>query len=253
MRMLERDEYAGLTSFLKKKTSALWEHERLEQEKQGKAPKNYYQGIFHKNDCRVHIFNDTTIVYRVYNVRFIPIICELTGHYLRAIEKFPEMFGSGNAKDVIQALYDVSGYHRTLEDYIEYLQTESCCYIVQKQKNTFSDEILRIDLFREYMQNKYDENKCDFVGGLFHSLKHFSKDRKNLSIGSDINDVFDIEHIVWLCICAFLQKNPCDTCGKVWNSYLPLNNGYKLKFVFFHEVHTNTFFIKTIHKQAINS
>ena len=63
----------------------------------------------------------------------------------------------------------------TLEDYISYLQDFACCYILYEEKQKMSPSVLRVDLLR-YLKDNQTTRKKDFVGGLLHSLKHFSKD-----------------------------------------------------------------------------
>lgn len=60
------------------------------------------------------------------------------------------------------------------------------------------------------MLHKNDPLKSDFVGGLLHVLKHFSVEGKNLATGNDINNVFDIGHIIYLIAMAFRLKKQCE-------------------------------------------
>lgn len=73
----------------------------------------------------------------------------------------------------------------TKQDYIKFLTGRACCYVVYQDNGIFSD-ILRIDTFRSTMPNKEDPTKIDFVGGLLHTLKHFSIKDQNLSTGTYI-------------------------------------------------------------------
>ena len=45
--------------------------------------------------------------------------------------------------------------------------------IVYKRNGNFCNDILRLDLFRD-IKNDSKKSITDFIGGLFHALKHFS-------------------------------------------------------------------------------
>ena len=53
--------------------------------------------------------------------------------YLKAFEMFPQNFGTGNALDVIDALYEageIESWGWDKDRYIDFLKGEVCCYIV---------------------------------------------------------------------------------------------------------------------------
>ena len=47
---------------------------------------------------------------------------------------------------------------------------------------------------------------------MLHVLKHFSIEGKNLGTGTDINDVFDVTHLIYLIAMAFRLKKKCAKC-----------------------------------------
>ena len=75
--------------------------------------------------------------------------------------------------------------------------------------------ILRLDLFRELKQVPNEKRKWEFIGGILHVLKHFSFSDRNLSTGRDINNVPNIEYVIFLIIKAFYKsKGEFDESGK---------------------------------------
>lgn len=154
--------------------------------------------------------------------------------------------GTGDAEDVIDALYNTSGYKYwgTKQDYINFLTGHACCYVVYQDNGIFSD-ILRIDMFRSTMPNKEDPTKIDFVGGLLHTLKHFSIKDQNLSTGTYIYNIFDIRHIIYLIGMAFrLKKGE----GTKYKSLQQLTNAIMLASFYKEEV-TGIFFLNSYYKK----
>ena len=104
---------------------------------------------------------------------------------MNALIETPEYFGTNNAKDVIQALYLQAQKHNWVwnkERYTDYLSKEIFCLLLRRKENEFDKDILRIDLFRLLKESK-DKTGCfDFVGGIFHALKHFSVGEQCASI-----------------------------------------------------------------------
>ena len=125
------------------------------------------------------------------------------------MDKYPDKFGTGDANDVIDAVYAVSAFcgFGDKDRYVEFLTNHPCCYVVYRRDGVFEEDLLRIDILRQIKENKKDAGKFDFIGGLMHTLKHFSIDNKNLSTGTYIHNVFDIHHIVYLIAMAFRLKD----------------------------------------------
>ena len=160
---------------------------------------------------------------------------------LLAVAKHPERFGTGNAWDVIEAIYSVRPMF-DLDNFSEYLRVEQFCYVIEQNNSGFKSNILRIDLFR-----LFKNNKREFVGGIFHVLKHFSYNGINLGYGKDVNDVSGVEQIIEIAIKGYFDSALIP--NEEFISIVPLNNSHDLKFVFYYETVTGVHFIKTIHKQ----
>lgn len=163
---------------------------------------------------------------------------------IEAVKKYPENFGTGNATDVLEAIYKIEPIS-DLDDFIEFLRTEQFCCIIENINGVISRDILRIDLFRRLDIKK--EIKI-FTGGIFHALKHFSFEGQNLSTGNEINNILIPERIIEIAIKAFFFEQRQQINKKTFYSLYDLNEKYNLKFVFYFEDKTNVYFIKTVFK-----
>lgn len=166
--------------------------------------------------------------------------------YLEAFLKYPEKFGTGNALDVLEAVYNIEPIS-DLSWFTDFLQREQFAYVIEGSGLEIIDKILRIDLFRKLDTNEVGQK--EFTGGLFHALKHFSIAGRNLSVGKDIHDVAHPIEVLILAIRAFfISDGRFETPTKLISS-IELDEKYVLKFVFYLEEKTGVYFIKTIHKR----
>lgn len=163
-----------------------------------------------------------------------------------AQKNYPDNFGTGNARDVVKALYEIEQW-MTFESYIRMLGREQFCYVVEIKDGKIIPKILRIDLYRSLKKNK--KGGYDFVGGLFHCFKHYSRDGQPLSTGSDINDLNHPRDLVYKIIIAFFFSQLELVEENKFNSEIAINDVYVLKFSFFYEVITGVYFINTSHKR----
>lgn len=243
MKIISIQEYNALMDYMKSKLKSLWNHENEEREKLGKELINMFQFGFPISDINRHGINENNDFYIVFNGSFLKMI---NSSIFDATTEYPNKFGTGDAKDVIDALYNTSGYKYwgTKQDYINFLTEHACCYIVYRDNGVFSD-ILRIDMLRSTMPNKENPTKIDFVGGLLHTLKHFSIKDQNLSTGTYVYNVFDIRHIVYLIGMAFRLKNGE---GTKYKSLQELTNAIMLASFYKEEV-TGIFFLNSYYKK----
>lgn len=114
---------------------------------------------------------------------------------IEALESFPEKFGTGNAMDVVDALYEESVFKSLggKDRFIKFLAENACCYVVYENEEGFND-ILRLDTFRKVDERNGKQDVYEFTGGLMHVLKHLYEGR-NLAIGKDVHDLFDLNLI----------------------------------------------------------
>lgn len=166
---------------------------------------------------------------------------------IEASEKSPDKFGTGCAKDVLDAIFKIDSASFSLEKFINFLQTEQFCYVVEKTKEGLTDRILRIDLFRQLKVN--DIGKFDFVGGLFHTMKHFSYKGKPLSTGNEKNDIPYIEHLIVSITQAFFSPKLKLKEKQNYTSFLKIDSEYNLRVEFYYEEKTNVYFINTAFKE----
>ncbi|MFV8344217.1 hypothetical protein [Flavobacterium sp. XS2P39] len=173
-------------------------------------------------------------------------------YILEAQDKFPEKFGNNNAATVLSALNKTRYLHHRLIDAIRIYKNENFIWVYDNLTNGKDNRILRLDLFRMLKPVPFEKRKWEFIGGILHVLKHFSFNGKNLSTGKDINDVTNVEQVIFMIIEAFyITDGEFDDKGEKYTVYLKLNDKYNLKLAFFREKSTNVYFINTAHKQKI--
>lgn len=161
-----------------------------------------------------------------------------------ASAKFPDRFGTGNAKDVIKAIYDLEPWF-DLDRFIEILQTEQFCYVVELIDGKVQDKLLRIDLYRHIKENKAGE--FDFIGGIFHCFKHFSYKENPLSTSKEINDIVHPNVLIPKIIQAFFLGEITQVGDSTFLAEVDINKRSRLRLVFYREEKTGVYFIKTAH------
>jgi hypothetical protein len=226
------EEYQKTRDFMERKALALMDHEGKAMVKAG-LPIDNYTG---------YIIKERTFYAMKSNV-FKDIMRNVL---MQAHKKFPERFGTDDAQDVLKALHEIEPTFE-FERYIEFLRDEQFAYIIEVENGEVIDRILRIDIFRRIDTNM--RGKPEFTGGIFHALKHFSIDGKNLSTGNDVHDIGHPEYIIRLATEAFFVADGEFETSTKYISKISLDNKYNLKFVFYLEENTKVFFIKTIHKE----
>lgn len=210
MKRIDRQEYDDLMNYLQSVFLRSWEHENEERKKSGKSLDMFQFGFPINEIYHYQTGDEGEDFYIIYNTLFLSTISR---QIKLAQQQYPQKFGTGNADDLIDALYNVSNY-KLLGDraaYLDYLIDYNCCYVVYRKNGVYND-ILRIDLLRDTKPNKKDPTQKDIIGGMLHVLKHFSIEGKNLGTGTDINDVFDVTHLIYLIAMAFRLKKKCAKC-----------------------------------------
>lgn len=243
MKLISREEYDSLMSFMNPKLKALWEVENKERSEDRQL--NAFQFGFSIMDIFHYRIDNERSFYMVFNGTFLHLINK---GLLEAVETFPELFGTRDARDVLQALYNVSAYQSfgTIEDYEHFLTDHPCCYIVYHDGENFDDDILRIDVFRIIQPSQEVDGVEDFTGGLMHTLKHFSVDDKYLSTNQYIYNVFDIHHIIYLIAMAFLLRKGEGTRYKAIQDL----NEERMLASFYREEETGIFFLNSYYKKS---
>lgn len=228
-------DYRKAQEFIRSKSSALMKHEEKDFAKISFPYQNYTE--FH---IKGRIF---------YCAMTSPFLHIFRSVLLQAIDLYPEKFGTGNAMDVIDAIHRVEPLFFDLPRYAEYLGSEQFGYAMENKNGVIQDRVLRIDLYR-HLKLLTESNSHEFVGGIFHALKHFSFRGTNLSTGTDINDVIHPREVIAHTIKAFFIEEEEFVNPNEFRARLNLDEKYNLRFAFYYEPKTSVHFIKTIFKEA---
>ena len=238
--MISLEEYNKLSSFLEMKTHEIWAHENEERLKKKEQELNGYEYGYSIADYYSVKKGDSTI-YFAFNFSFLKLI---SVNIPQAIDRLNCLVGTGNADDLLNALYQVSQTIFKKDEYIDYVRNLSCCYIIFEKQKSIQDSILRVDMFRQLDDNKNNPFVKDFTGGLLHALKHFSMNGNNLSTGKEVNGITDISQIsdilprIASAFVECINKNNS-------NVTIPYKDNNYLKCGFYHEVKTNVYYLNT--------
>ncbi len=228
-------EYRKVSSFIEEKSLHLMKHEGKDFAHTGFPYQNYeFRKVGHSN-----IYLAKSNVFKGIMDSTLP----------RAQHFFKDKFGTGNALDVLDALYNIEPVG-DFDFFCEFLSNEQFCYVVQGNNGIFNSDILRIDLFRHL--KKDNNNNHEFVGGVFHAFKHFSLKNIPLSTGIENTNIPSPIHLIYLIAHSFYFSH-VERKGNVLNCIFPLDNVYCLNFYFYHETNTNVYFLKTAFKERISN
>ena len=196
MRIVTFEEYEEIKNIVNKEMKLLAKHEN----------KNSYFGQIAINSCYSRMLSDKLQLFQLFSLGIIHV---LEYDYMQALKDNPECFGTGNARDVIHALFvqaQKNGWAWDEERYTESLSSEKFCLLLCKKEGSFLNDILRIDLFRHIKESAKRPKCYDFVGGLFHALHHFSVGEQCASIFPNQNlQLYDIEQLIWPIAKAFYE------------------------------------------------
>ncbi len=196
MRLVSKDEYTEITALVKKEMRELAMHEK----------KNSYMAQSAINNCYVRHLPDNSLLFQIFSPGFIHVVEQ---DYINALKETPECFGTGNARDVIHGLFVQARLHNWPWDenrYLEYLSNEIFCLLICKRETSFCREMLRVDLFRQLKESKTTTDCYEFIGGIFHALKHFSIKEQCASLLPNQNvDLYDVEQLIWPIANAFFM------------------------------------------------
>lgn len=238
--MISLEKYKTISAILEKKTHEIWKHENEERLKKHEQELNGYENGYSIADCYSVKEGDSTI-YFAFNFSFIKLI---SVRIPQAIDRLNYLFGTGNANDVLNAIYQVSQTEFEKDEYIEYIRNLSCCYIIFEKHDGIQDSILRVDMFRQLDNNKSNPFVKDFTGGLLHALKHFSINGYNLSTGKEVNettDISNISNILPRIASAFIECINSNSSSVT----IPYKDNNYMKCGFYHELITNVYYLNT--------
>ena len=237
MRLVSKEEYKEITVLIKKEMRLLAMHEE----------KNSYMVQSAINNCYVRHLPDSSLLFQIFSPGFIHVV---EHDYIRALIDSPECFGTGDARDVVHGLFQQAklyNYPWDEDRYIEYLSNEIFCLLLCKRESSFCKELLRIDLFRQLKESKTTLGRYEFIGGIFHALKHFSIKEQCASLLPNQNvNLYDVEQLIWPIANAFFMgtwkkgKRP----RTYETSTLYLDKQFSLDF--YREDNSNVAFINTL-------
>ena len=241
--MISIEKYKMISPVLKRITQNVWACENETRKKKGEIELNLFQEGYSIEECFTYKM-DNIVFYFACNYSFLKVV---ENNLLAARKKSPELFGTGDAQHILDALYKESGQYCSIEEYSEYLRNYACCYVLLETSNQgLSSSVLRIDLYRQLFLNKKNPGDLEFIGGFLHILDHFSIDGKNLATGNDINDISDIDDVFIYIVKAFLNcegKKEKEIKVKV-----QMKTGKLLKCVFFWDNEKGVYYLTTIHR-----
>lgn len=163
--------------------------------------------------------------------------------------RYPERFGTGNAYDVVEALRLIQPlWYNNAEEMVDFFAKDKCTYVFESEEGEVLDRMLRLDLFRMIKNDK--EGNPEFIGGLLHALKHFSKNGINYSTGASNHELQNPQTLISEIINAFFTLDGIFETPDQYVVLRPYENDYNLKFVFYREENTGVFFLKTVYKES---
>lgn len=198
--MLPQNEYLEIKDFLQHRVRNINHSENIDREKQREENSKYslpnadsFGWMPAITLCFSFDIGNNQILYMI---PYLPFYNFLSFILPQAQKKYANLFGTNDAKDVITAVYSVSGYDKigSIDDYQHYLIDNAYCYfLLRNSSGKLSDKLLRLDLFRHILLN--DKNNHDFTGGLMHAYRHCSRNGMRLSSGkgeSELNSLWDL-------------------------------------------------------------
>ena len=245
MKLVTCEEKLDLEKFLEPHLKAIWEHKNSERSEDDKI--DAFQFGFNLLDIFHYRVDDDIEFYMAFSSSLYKFVQDTL---VRIADERPDLFGTGNARDVIKALYEATRqvYNGDERDYEKYLRDWMNCYVVYKVNGVWSEDILRLELFSIIQENKEEPGKYDFTGGLMHVLKHFSVEGRCVSVGAERFDLFDIHHLVYLIAMAFRLRQGE---GKKYKAVQELTEG-NMTAAFYREPNIGMFFLNSYYLDRRN-
>jgi hypothetical protein len=238
---MANNELQDVRDFIMDRMKALLEHES----KQKKNSRDYGYIGFDSSKFFSFTQNDKTyylVSGRVFNEILNNVLCEAT-------EKCPHLFGTGNAKDVIKAIYQTEPFGKE-EDFESFLKVETFGLLIEVSDGKVNPKILQLNLFRDIEPNL--KGGYDFTGGIFHMNKHFSYKGIPLSVDRMQTELVHPSVIIPLIAKSFFEGNFKSTArNDTYEVTLPIDNIYEVVFHFYHETNSDVYFLNSARKQSI--
>lgn len=248
MIMLQKEEYLEIKEFLRHRVCEINQSENIDRENQRERSSKYslpnanaFGWMPAINNCFSFDIGNKQIMYMI---PFLPFYRFITQFLPQALYKCPDLFGTGDAKEVIEALYCVSEYNKigTINEYQQYLTDNACCFFLLRDSDgKLCNKLFRLDLFRHIISN--NKMGYDFIGGLMHAFRHCSWNSMKLSSGngeSEVKNLWDLPRIIGKAILTDKDSNTKSSTiftdnGRTWYINYHINsdtNVYYLKTAF---------------------
>ena len=127
MKLISFEEYDALKAYMEPKLLELWRHENEVRKEQGIEELDSFQIGFSINEIYHYYAEGDHNFYIVFNVSCHRLLQE---GIIEALEAFPEKFGTGNAMDVVDALYEGSVFKSLggKDRFVKFLAENACCW-----------------------------------------------------------------------------------------------------------------------------
>lgn len=170
----------------------------------------------------------------------------LQREYLKIVDKYPNLFGTGNDWDIVRAIKEYDK-ERLLQEYsdqefFDYIRGETMAYVFKiEDDGTLSDKILRLDLCRNINPNS------KFQGGIFHVFKHFTPDGFN-TISSHHREygIETFSEIYKYIILNFFSEDFQKEKGNCFEAKSILRDGHTLRGIYYREDDVPVSFINSM-------
>lgn len=185
---ISNEEYSEIKDFLRphvleinKSENADRQRERIKKSKYSLPNADAFGWMPAKNIC---YSVDVGANRKMYVIPFLSFHTFLLNILPNALQAYPNLFSTGNAHDVMSAIYKVSLYEKmgNINEYQQYLIDYAYCYFLLRDKSgELCNRIFRLDLFRHILPK--EGKNYEFNGGLMHAFSHCSFNGIGLSSG----------------------------------------------------------------------
>ncbi len=230
---MELDDFQASRKFIEDKALKLMDHENKPMVKAGFPEQNYR---VYKKDGRTFYYVTTNTFKGVYE----EVLMDATYHY-------PQLFGTGDAYDVIDAVNKINPQFDSVERMGEYLKDEQFALFIENNNGKIENRILRLDLFRQ-LDKIPTTTKHEFTGGIMHALRHFSFNGVPLSTGKQIHNLTHTSDIIFILLETFFLGKGEFTNDTTYVCYYDYDEKYNLKVVYYYEPKTEVYFLKSIYQ-----
>ncbi|MBN9484019.1 MAG: hypothetical protein BGO70_03285 [Bacteroidetes bacterium 43-93] len=238
-------DFEKLHEYIEKKSEALFNHENNVHKKNPQHKKQTHAHIGLSRDKWHLIFYKK----RIFAIGATRVFYDVIHSTLpRAIELHKEKFGTRNAKDVLDALYETvpEGSREAFDDF---LGIDNFAYITELRNGKPVGKLLRVTFFRQIDPDP--KGVSEFTSGVFHAYKHFTY--KGVAL-STVKENYSLSHpsqifrylINGFFFCELYEER---RDKPFWVADMPVGPKRIIKFVFHHEANSDTYSVSSVSKR----